>query len=235
MKGRFMVRNVTHSAEVKIPIDILYLSDLHFNGWSGLRANSLCEYVFRNPPDLILLGGDYLDTRGGASHFERLLKTCSATCPTFAIGGNHDRFYGIVRIKALLDRHRVDWIQQRSLTLTINENLIRMHGGYVPENDTPSDGLSLVVLHEPVNFDHLCSKCHLAFAGHLHGCQFVFWQRGFDLYPGRLFYRNNFLERRDKDLAYFISRGLGDTLPLRVSCPREVVRVRVEAGDKTSL
>jgi hypothetical protein len=59
----------------------------------------------------------------------------------------------------------------------------------------------------------------------------VFWRWGFDLYPDKLFYHNNFTERQIRELAYFISRGLGDTLPFRVNCPREVLRVKVESHD----
>ena len=164
---------------------------------------------------------------GGETHFATLTDRLRTKLPRLRQNGNHDRFYGTKRIQQLLDAHGVSWVDQRLLALTINGNLVRLHGGYVPEAAAPAGCLTLVVLHEPVDVERLEGKCHVALAGHLHGCQFVFWERGFNLYPGKLFYRNNFIERRMGRLAYFISRGLGDTLPLRVNCPREVVRVGV--------
>jgi hypothetical protein len=114
--------------------------------------------------------------------------------------------------------------------INIAGNTILLYGGFIPTTLPVANTLSIAVLHEPVSPEKLKHRCHLAFAGHLHGCQFVFWQHGNDLYPGKLFYRNNFIERRIGRFAYFISRGLGDTLPIRFNCPREIVRVVVGSG-----
>ncbi len=227
MKPEFLVRILRHEAPLKTPLAICYLSDLHFNGRSLQMANDLIRYLKSDIPDLILLGGDYLDTRSGEPHFAKLLSASSALCPTYAIGGNHDRFYGLDRIKELCSSNGAVWLKKEPVIIDVMGTDVCLHGGYVPSFAPPAETLSIVVLHEPVNPERLIGMCHLAFAGHLHGCQFVFWQRGFDLYPGKFFYRNNFLEWRDDKLAYFISRGLGDTLPLRYRCPREVVRVLI--------
>ncbi len=68
---------------------------------------------------------------------------------------------------------------------------------------------------------------HLILAGHLHGCQFVFWQNKSGLYPGRCFYGWNILEAQIGLCRYIVSRGATDTLPLRYNCPRKLVLVEI--------
>lgn len=202
MKDRFIVRTAYYSAPIETPISICYLSDLHFNGRSGKMVAELIAYLRAHPPDLILLGGDYLDTRRGEPHFAALLTACAACCQTYAISGNHDRFYGIDRIRVLCTCHEVTWLEGETMTIRTPSTDIHLHGGFVPSTSPPAGALSIVVLHEPFGPERLEGHCHLAFAGHLHGCQFVFWRRGFDFYPGNIFFcKNNFTEWRDGTLA----------------------------------
>ncbi|HYC78851.1 MAG TPA: hypothetical protein VEI02_14595, partial [Planctomycetota bacterium] len=70
----------------------------------------------------------------------------------------------------------------------------------------------------------------VAFAGHLHGGQCVFFRRGARLYPGAWFNRWTGLRFDVGATKLFVSLGLGDTLPLRWNCPREVVTLDLTAA-----
>jgi predicted MPP superfamily phosphohydrolase len=63
----------------------------------------------------------------------------------------------------------------------------------------------------------------IAFAGHLHGGQCVWWQRGQRLYPGAWFSRWTGLRFELGATTLLVSRGVADTLPVRFRCPREVL------------
>src|SRR5699024_9398429 len=68
---------------------------------------------------------------------------------------------------------------------------------------------------------------NLVLAGHLHGGQVVGWQRHGSMFPGRWFARWNVLRHQQGLSALVVSRGLGDTFPMRYNCPREIVRIRL--------
>ena len=59
----------------------------------------------------------------------------------------------------------------------------------------------------------------LILSGHLHGGQFVFYERGGKLYPGAFAYRWNGLRFQENGHTLLVSRGVRDTLPLRWNCP----------------
>lgn len=220
----FRVRKAHHHVAGLPQITICYLADLHLNGYSSLLVEQLIESIYNDKPDLILLGGDYVDTNKGWPFFERLLEACHACCATFAIAGNHDRFFGLARIRAAVETSGVHWLEQGVSQLNLKNCRVDLYGE-IPERRSNEASLSIAVLHEPVDSKALENKCELAFAGHLHGCQFVLMNRNHGLYPGKWFYRNNFTEFRKGSFAYFISRGLGDTLPIRLNCPHEYLRV----------
>ena len=60
-------------------------------------------------------------------------------------------------------------------------------------------------------------------AGHLHGGQCVLATRRGRLYPAAWIYRWHGLRFAEWGAVLLVSRGAGDTLPVRFNCPREVI------------
>jgi predicted MPP superfamily phosphohydrolase len=60
-------------------------------------------------------------------------------------------------------------------------------------------------------------------AGHLHGGQCVLATRRGRLYPAAWIYRWHGLRFEEAGAVMLVSRGVGDTLPVRFNCPREVI------------
>lgn len=222
--SRFEVRMERMTCAITAPIRILYLSDLHFTKRSGGMAARLAEEVQKLHPDLVLLGGDYTDTYAGLVPLDRLLKGISDVSPILAIAGNHDRFFGIKTLREMMEKHRVQWIEGASLDLEIKGTMIRIDGNVSVERNS-GNALRVLCLHKPLDLAKLPTSYHLAFAGHLHGSQCVLWENKRGLFPGRLFYTWNRLRTKAGDCHYYISRGLGDTLPIRYNCPKELVLV----------
>jgi predicted MPP superfamily phosphohydrolase len=63
----------------------------------------------------------------------------------------------------------------------------------------------------------------LVLAGHLHGGQCVLATRRRRLYPAAWIYRWHGLRFAEWGAVMLVSRGAGDTLPIRFNCPREVI------------
>ncbi|MES2774079.1 MAG: metallophosphoesterase [Bacteroidota bacterium] len=224
----FEVRREQYHSPCSDNFSVLYISDLHLNGFCNNLVTRIGEAIIALNPTIILLGGDYVDSRKGLGHLNDLLSMISGRDHVFAIAGNHDYFFGIDAIKAVMTEHHVAWIENKSTHFMYNNTSIRIDGTSI--GDAASDaGFSILVLHKPISIDRFHSRYNLAFAGHLHGCQFVFWQSENKLYPGRFFYKWNILETQHNSCKYYISKGMGDTLPVRYNCKRDLLFIEVQS------
>lgn len=222
----FEIRKETLRAGCHDSFSVLYLSDLHLNRYSAPMVERIAAAVAELNPTLVVLGGDYVDTKAGMFYFGQLLDSLSMRAHVYAIAGNHDYRYGIDEITAICAQHDVVWIENDFQHVTIGETRIRLNGNRIQGSKEDCD-FSILVLHKPVHTEKFSGDYHLALAGHLHGSQFVFWTRGNALYPGRFFYRWNLLKHDFMSGAYFISKGLGDTLPIRYNCKRDMLYITI--------
>lgn len=222
----FEIRQVQCNAPAGKGFTVLYLSDLHFNGRSDQLIAKMIDQIAELDPSIILLGGDYIDFKSQLSKLEMLLKALSNREHVFAIAGNHDYRFGIEIIRERMEQHHIRWIENDSVCITINDNTIQLDGTRPGKRNTSVD-FAILCLHQPVDISSCHTEYDIAFAGHLHGCQFVFWQNDKKLYPGKLFYKWNLLEHTVGNCNYYVSKGMGDTLPVRFNCSKEMIFVQV--------
>ena len=221
-----IVREEAYSAGQGAPFSIAFLSDLHFKKDSGLIVKDILDHLESIQPSLILLGGDYIDREMGEVHFEHLIREMCRKWKVLAIAGNHDHFFGVTRIQNMIEQFNGIWIEKRSHEESINGVHVVVDGNAVIPRDKVN-GIHILCSHKPRDInDH--TRYNIILAGHLHGSQVVLWKKNDELYPGRLFYKWNGLRYRKDDTAMFVSRGISDTLPVRLNCEREIVVVRVE-------
>lgn len=206
----------------KLPpgLRLLFIADTHFNGWNKRLAERLSGIVAAENPDLVLLGGDYVDTRGGLDSLRKLFRAL-LPFPTVGIMGNHDRFLGRQRILAADPGRHICWLNDKATALQLAGQTISITNDPAQGQMT---GSRILLLHEPIAPHRIPDYFNLVLAGHLHGCQVVLKESNHRLYPGAWFYRNNFTwQSLGPERTYLITRGLADTLPLRYNCPREVI------------
>jgi uncharacterized protein len=202
---------------------VLFASDLHLRkDGPGHIVDGLVEIASRECPDLVLLGGDLLDWPSGVAALQSLVLRLSRVAPVGAIAGNHDRWLGVAKVRAAVLAGGGRWLEDAPLFLTAD---CAVYGS--TEQPVQAASYHLLCTHHPGastpgrNFD-------LTLSGHLHGGQFVFYQRHGRLYPGAFLYRWNGLRFDDEaGKTLLISRGVQDTLPLRWNCPREVLIVDI--------
>jgi hypothetical protein len=228
-KSSFELRKEIILLENSSSFSVLYLSDLHLNRFSQRLIQQVIDCIETQNPNIILLGGDYVDTHRGFFYFEQLLEKISQRQHVFAIAGNHDYFYSISKIKSVCEKFNVIWIENSYSVLTINNLTIKIVGTKLQAN-LPSSDFSILCLHEPIDIQPFHTAYDLVLAGHLHGCQFIFWENEKGLFPGKLFYRWNILKTQIGSCLYLVSKGLGDTLPIRWNCKRDIILVEVKAS-----
>ena len=227
--AKFEVRRVAYSCAGAGSFRVLYLSDLHLTRFGGPLVARLIATITELDPQVILLGGDYLDGPRGVVHFSHLLRFLATRLHVFVVAGNHDAWYGLARIKQLVAAHGLTWLGAETVEIQLAGCRVAVSGRGAPG---PAAGVafSILCLHQPAGLPRLSAGHHLAFAGHLHGGQLVLWRSARGLYPGRLFYRWNILQAQLGTCLCLLSKGLGDTLPLRYNCPKDVVLVQVNPG-----
>jgi len=151
---------------------------------------------------------------------QSLIRKFAALAPVAAVGGNHDRWIGLSSVRAAVLAGGGRWLEDAPWLLTPE---CAVYGS----DAQPAQPASrhLLCAHHPAppgrRFD-------LTLSGHLHGGQFVFFERRGRLYPGAFLYRWNGLRfDGNNGKTLLISRGIQDTLPLRWNCPREVLMVDI--------
>ena len=213
--------NVPHMSVGK---RVLFASDLHLRK-QGPRhiVDELVEIALRERPDLVLLGGDLVDWKSGLDALQTLVRSLSGIAPIAAIAGNHDYWIGVARVRAAVLGGGGHWLEDAPWML--GSNCAVYGSSEQPAQQAAS--YHLLCTHHP-RASALGRHFDLTLSGHLHGGQFVFYQRNGRLYPGAFLYRWNGL-RFDCEggQTLLISRGVQDTLPLRWNCPREVLLVDI--------
>ena len=209
---------------------LLYASDLHLRRGSHAAASRLVDAVAAAAPDVVLLGGDLVDGSGAGPLVESCVRRLVAVAPVLAISGNHDRFWGATAVRAAVERGGGHWLEGRSATVLPD---LRIDGGIEAAVD-PRERRVLCA-HDPSVFPEAAAAGYaLVLAGHLHGCQCVLAERDGRLFPGAFVYRWNGLRFSLGDATMLVSRGAGDTIPVRYRCPHEVIQCEVRLAPPRS-
>ena len=200
---------------------LLFASDLHLRK-NGPRhiVDGLVQIASTESPDVVLLGGDLVDWASGLEALQSLVRRLSRVALVCAVAGNHDRWIGVARVRAAVMAGGGLWLEDAPWFLTAD---CAIYGSR--EQPVQSTNFHLLCTHHPVAASR---PFNLTLSGHLHGGQFVFYQRHGKLYPGAFLYRWNGLRFDQQDgRTLLISRGVQDTLPLRWNCPREALIVDI--------
>ncbi len=226
----FEIRKEIHIHGMKKPFSILYLCDLHFNKWSETMVRKIIDCIDQLNPSLLLMGGDYVDSKKGLHYFKTLMKAIAHRENIFAIAGNHDYFWGLKTVQKVITENNGHWIEKSSNTIRMNGINVQIDGNKL--SSSIEADFRILCLHKPINLEQ--HNYDLAFAGHLHGGQLVLKQTKKGLYPGRIFYKWNRLKIKFNSTILFISKGLGDTLPIRFNCKKDVIFINIQNQNKTS-
>lgn len=204
---------------------VLWISDLHWRGQSDADTlMALLEVVRREKPDVCLLGGDFLESSRAIPLFKTLLRFISRDSICVALPGNHDRGQMLETIATMVRNVGGCWFPD------VKQFEVRDGHGEVlkiishPSLMSAGSGKHLIAVHDPAELDgQPPSGEAVMMAGHLHGGQCVLSSKDGRLLPAAWFYRHAWTRRERAGHQCIVSRGAGDTLPIRWNCPREVI------------
>ena len=221
---------------LRSPVRVVQMSDLHFGQW--LRQGSVEEWVqaaLAEQPDLIVLSGDYIDSRfrQDAGPFYEAIRPLTAPLGVYAVWGNHDH------IRRSRTRKLQSNVEDMGMTVLTNQvarvrddlQVAGVDDFRLGSPDLPGTmaqlqpGVpSILVSHNPDQLiDVPSGSFDLVLAGHTHGGQvrlpFIGAPHTQSAHGQR--FVQGWVEA---SVPAYVSRGLGVTaLPVRLLCPPELV------------
>lgn len=218
-------------------LTVLLVSDVHFHGTpSRLYFERIIDELTAGPvPDLVCLGGDYVDTDTHYEWLQPLLGRLDAKEGRFAVLGNHDRYHAPSRLRAELTAagYTVLGNGWREVTVRGVRCVMIGHEGpwFRPGPDLdgappPADAFRLCVSHTPDNFYWgVAHQIGLMLCGHVHGGGIRVPVLGSIFVPslyGRRFDCGVFAEGGS---VLVVGRGMSGKEPLRIRCNPQVIRI----------
>ena len=230
---------VTHyeiqSAEVKSPLKIAQLSDLHTRGL-GRPERKMLAILAKEKPDVILITGDTLaDPLGNYQDCQKVYRQLHAPLGVWFVRGNWENWRPV--------RHEREFYRDAGINLLVNQNrelrpdvwlvgLDDPYSGFANQGralkGVPKNVYTIEMFHSPAYFDHVAGQVNLCLAGHTHGGQVrIPFVKPFWLPTGS----GRFLEGwyEEKGSRMYVNRGLGmSELPVRFLCRPEITFITLE-------
>ena len=171
---------------------ICFISDIHHGPFSSVkRLRQMVTRINAFAPDLILYGGDFLQTRGRTRlrlerDYQELTHVLSRLHPSdgsFAVLGNHDYVFNRDFNRQQLKKANITLLDNEGLFVTRADSKIRLDGvgdlwfGHpdfaTAHAHTDPSVFTLLLAHQPNFIDSLAPKDGVNFvlAGHTHGSQ----------------------------------------------------------------
>jgi uncharacterized protein len=222
---------------------IAFVSDIHAGSYMNQRdLIELFSRVAEHDPDLVLLGGDLINTRECEIHmFRDALAELTPPFGIFAVPGNHDHFWGtdLGKWTPVLEEYGVTVLNNRGARLHVDGGDLWLAGvddlteGEPSLSDAlfgsrPDEPIILMSHHPDFFFEAAAVHVDLVLSGHTHGGQI----RPFGKTP-ILHSHFGYLggEYREVESMLYVSRGAGLTLlPIRIGAPAEIPILTLRTG-----
>jgi predicted MPP superfamily phosphohydrolase len=218
------------SANVKSPLTVLHLTDLHTHGF-GARERRTVETLEEAHADLVVVTGDVVDG-GDLEPARELFVRLHAPLGVWVVRGNWENwkpppnegaFFTSVGATLLLNEGRL--VRSDVWLAGVDDPMSGTADMTAALRGAPPGATKIALLHSPAYFDEVAPSIDLAFAGHTHGGQVrapflgALW-----LPPGSGRFVEGWYTAANAKL--YVSRGVGTSIaPVRFLCRPEIAVV----------
>jgi predicted MPP superfamily phosphohydrolase len=228
------------------PLRIAFLADFHVGSHSDdiARTTAIAKEVAAVQPDLVLLGGDYVNMQmfGGGRVpprvIARVLTRMTGRHGRFAILGNHDYVYGKQEIAAALRVQGIAVLDHERGSFNVGRHSIDVIGlpdahrmrpaGHALLAALAPDRPTIVLAHDPAWYKDVPGGPYLTLAGHTHGGQIKLPGLGVVRNASRAPLRWSHGLVVEGGRHMIVTAGLGSSgIPLRIGVPPEYVVIEV--------
>ena len=227
---------------------VVFVSDLHVRTRDLPKLEKLVDEINKLKPDLILLGGDFVNGSGecaSASELVARLQKLSAPLGVYAVPGNHEYRRNIEEIFNAFGNSHIKMLPDHNVLLqTANGGVINLVGlDYQTNPHRRQDSkrleklfskehFNLVLTHTPEDFEYLSDQAHLVLAGHTHGGQITIPLLGSVINPyfGR---KLNYGWKKSGNKTMFVSCGINSAYQTaRLGMKPEIVVIKLQSAGK---
>lgn len=220
-------------------VKIVFATDFHIAPypWEKWRLHRIVRKINEQNPDLVILGGDYVNRHEKASTMEPQ-KIAEAlreiTAPKVAVLGNHDSYYGKEDVAQALKNVGITVLDNQNVRVRVKDRWVTIVGVSDLSTDKPDVAKAfknaerpvIFVTHSPDVFPQLKGRAVLTLAGHTHGGQVVMPFVGAPLVPSDYGQRYRYGMISEQNALMLVSAGLGTSMyPLRFNSKPEIVEV----------
>lgn len=224
-----------------------FVSDFHRGRFvTEGDISKAARYLQKQNPDLILLGGDFVDSQADHIHScVDVLSQLESPLGTYAVLGNHDYWTDPEVIRKSFKRTQIRLLENESLKLEwqrVRFYIVGLDDAWegrpnarVALHGVPDESMKILLVHEPDYADALKRLnlwLPLQLSGHSHGGQVVipFW--GAPILPYMASKYPVGLQRvTGRNRWVYTTRGVGHLLPVRFNCPPEVTLLILRTGE----
>lgn len=214
---------------------IAFVSDIHAGSYMNQRdLVELFGRIAEQDPDLVLLGGDLINTRECEIHMYReALALLSPPFGIFAVPGNHDHFWGtdLGQWTPVLEEYGVTVLNNCGVRLDIDGARLWLAGvddltegdpilGEALSGSRADEPIILMSHHPDFFFEAAAVHVDLVLSGHTHGGQIRPFGKTLILHS-----HFGYLGGKYEEVGsmLYVSRGAGLTLlPIRICAPAEI-------------
>lgn len=242
LETRWIKTNEIQIKSTEIPASfnsksIVFVSDIHHGPYlSKRRVKMLVKRVNRLSPDIILLGGDYVQRNPKyIDPFFNEAKELNAAIGIYCVLGNHDHWEDEDLTRKLMIESSFNICDNASYWVFDGDDSIKIGGvGDLWEDDqlldrtikdVSTEDYCILISHNPDYFEQLNTKLvDLGVAGHTHGGQVTFFGKSAPVLPIQNGEKYRYGLKSNGESLLYVTSGVGTiTPPVRFFCRPEIV------------
>lgn len=232
-------------SDIPLPFDgkkIVFVSDIHHGPhFSKKRIGNLVKRINGLKPDIILLGGDYVESNAQYIKpcFEEL-QNLNAPLGVYGVLGNHDHWEDVSMVEEEMKKAGITLLKNKAKWVTVKDGGIKIGGvddlyfgrkDIGPTvNDVQEEDFVILLSHNPDYADKIKNnKIDLVLSGHTHGGQITLFGLWAPYIPSNFGqkYRSGMVET-DYTKVY-VSKGVGtNVFPLRFFAHPEITVINLK-------